>query len=91
MYLLIQIYFIQLELLGNTFIKYLCLERSERNDTFDDEIFNALVEKKFSHQRLLFLSLRVWEGGRNRGVTFLTVGSFRNIMNYVILYTVYIK
>jgi len=23
----------------------LCLERSERHDTFDEEIFNALVEK----------------------------------------------
>ena len=45
MYLLIQIYFIQLEVLGNTFIKFLCLERSERNDTFDEQIFNALVEK----------------------------------------------
>jgi len=30
---------------GDTFINFLCLEHSERNGTFDEQIFNALVEK----------------------------------------------
>ncbi|MDR3665312.1 MAG: hypothetical protein P4L35_00590 [Ignavibacteriaceae bacterium] len=36
------------------------IQTTNRRDSlleeFDEEIFNALVEKKFSHQRILFLS-----------------------------------
>jgi len=55
-YLLIRIYFIQLEVLENTFIKFLCLERSERHDTFDEQIFNALVEKIEILNQRIFVS-----------------------------------